>query len=480
MPARWLLSALAALALLGVEPATAAQLAASSTGGRLSGNYTNAEIFPNLQTALRIARTHSVLVISQCWQLGVDGTWDGTVADTYFHEMKARNPRLVIFRYLNAVYDTEAGFPESWYMHNGAGHRLYNGTWKTYLMDPRSTAPFTRDGVTSRGWVDYLANLFRRDAARCPRVFNGGAWLDDVGGTPHVVDALTGIPSTPVKDSSGAPWGVGEWYRLTTGVVARVRAAIGGFAAGNALLSGTCYFTGCGGGVPTRTFFGRRGVQLAMAEGWLRSWWDPPDQHAAKESWQRDIQMVLDASRRRRAIHVITALPPTASAEQVAKWRLYAYASFLVANRGRAYFQFVPSSGVSSRTAPFEMAKDLYSLNLGAPIRRARFIRAYARRNGRYYERLYRRGRVFVNPSNTAVKVALGGRFKLPNGAAVVSITLSPHSGQIVLGQVRVRLTPRARPTRYAPSRVRRAWKHLPRVPRWVARRLPTFRIARG
>src|SRR5919106_1003815 len=83
-----------ALAVPAAGPA--AELArpmSSAAGFRLSGNYSNAEFFPDLDTAQRIARTHAMLVLSQGWQLGFDGpTWDGTVEDTFLDEMKAVNP----------------------------------------------------------------------------------------------------------------------------------------------------------------------------------------------------------------------------------------------------------------------------------------------------------------------------------------------------------------------------------------------------
>ena len=442
-PPKWRLRlTIASLVLAGaaclVTPSASARpsVLESRTGFRLSGDYTNTETIPNLETALQIARSHSMLVISQGWQLGVDGSWDGTVQDTYWDEMMAANPRLLIFRYLNAIYDTGTQFPESWYMHNSAGHRLFNSVWRTYLMDPRSAEAYTKDGVTSHGWVDYLVYLYRRDVARNPGVFNGGIWLDDVGGSPHVIDSATSQPSYAV-DSNGRRWSDADWNALTTSVSARLREVTGQLVFANALLTGHCYFTGCGGEVPTRFFAGTPSLDGVMAEGWLTMWFKSTASMPTFEGWRLDVQMVIDANRRGRAVQLMTSPPAITSAEEVAKWRLYAYASFLLANGGKSYFQFAPNCrpncGGSKHTSTFEMADPLYSFAIGSPRETARSVRAYARGGGRYYVRRYSNGKVFVNPTTRPVKVWLGRRHLLPDGRVVRRIYLGPTSGQIAI-----------------------------------------------
>jgi hypothetical protein len=414
----------------------------SRAGFRLSGNYTNTQTIPDLQTALQIARSHSMLVISQGWQLGVDGSWDGTVEDTYWGEMMATNPRLLIFRYLNAIYDLGADFPESWYLHNAAGHRLFNPVYRTFLMDPRSVEPRTKHGVTSYGWIDYLVHWYRKDVARNPGVFNGGIWLDDVAGKPHVIDVTTGQPSHPV-DHKGRPWSDEAWSALTTSVSARLRDATQQLVFGNALMTGHCYFTGCGGRVPTRFFASAPSLDGVMAEGWLTMWFKSTATMPSFEGWRLDLQMVIDANRRGRTVQLMTAPPAIANAADVAKWRLYAYASFLLANGGRSYFQFAPncrpSCGGAKHTPNFEMAHPLYSFAIGSPRKTAGSVRAYAKRGGRYYVRPYSNGKVFVNPTKRPVYVWLGRRHLLPDGRVVRGLFLPATSGQITIALPRQR-----------------------------------------
>jgi hypothetical protein len=406
----------------------------SAAGFRLSGNYSNAEVFPNLETALRIARTHAILVISQGWQLGFDGpTWDGTVADTYLDEMKAVNPGLKIYRYLNAVYDTTATFPESWYMHDREAHRLFNTTYATYLMDPRSTEPYAADGVTSDGWIEFLANFFRKDDRTFPGVFNGGIWLDDVGGTPHVVDAVTRQPAVAVRGVGGVPWDTASWYRLTLDVSSRLNRIVGRGIFANALMSSNCYFSGCGGPVPTRQFLNRSsGLDGSMAEGWLRTWFDPFPGWPSVAAWKQNVQLLIDSNRRGHAIQLMTAVPGSATPDEVEQWRLYSFASFLIGNEGSSYFQFERSNQPKNS---FEMANPLYSVDIGRPMRNALNVNGYARAHGRYFERDYTHGKVYVNPSSHAVAVSLEHAYSLPDGTIVGHLTLPAHSGSIVIGR---------------------------------------------
>jgi hypothetical protein len=406
----------------------------SAAGFRLSGNYSNAEFFPDLDTAQRIARTHAMLVLSQGWQLGFDGpTWDGTVEDTFLDEMKAANPGLKIYRYLNAIYDPNPHFPESWYMHDRHGHRLFNTMWRNYLMDPRSTAPFVEKGVTSNGWVEYLANLFRRDDARFPGVFNGGVWLDDVGGTPHVVDIVTGQPAQAVRSGSGELWDTRAWYELTLGAASRLQKYVGRGMFANALMSSNCYFSGCGGPVPTREFLSSaNALDGSMAEAWLRAWYDPFPRFPSVAAWKQNVQLLIDADRHGRAIQVMTAIPAGASTEQLDQWRLYSFASFLLGNEGSSYFQFVPY-GQSKNS--FEMANPLYSVDIGAPLKHARSIGAYARAGGRFFVRNYAGGKVFVNPNSTAVVVRLDKPYAFPDGTHTQKVVLQPYSGAILVGK---------------------------------------------
>lgn len=423
--ARVLALLVAALLLLFATGAGAVVYPTSTSTLRLSHMFGSGQTVPNLDTALKLARTHAILRIEQVWQLGYDGTWDGTVADTYYGEMKAANPQLVIFKHLNPVYGQTSTFPESWYLHDSAKHRLWNTSYKNYLMNPRSTAAYTANGVTSYGWVSYLVNLFKSVAAKAPGVFNGGAWFDDVGGTPHVVDAVTGASASAV-DADGTTFTTQEWYDLTTSVVAKVQAAIGGSRAGNALLSAYCYYTGCGSTMATSWFFTQNKLDESMAEGYLRNWWADPSQFYAVADWEQSVQMLIDANALGKYTQVTTALPTTATTAQRDQWRKYAWATYLLGNNGRAYFEFDPYG-----CGCWETLNSLYSLDIGSPSVTATKAAGY-KKSGGWYERAFTKGKVIINPGTSTITVPLGGTYLLPTGTSVTSVTLAAHRAEIL------------------------------------------------
>jgi hypothetical protein len=48
------------------------------------------------------------------------------------------------------------------------------------------------------------------------------------------------------------------------------------------------------------------------------------------------------------------------------------------------------------------------------------------------YQRSFSNGRVVVNPSTATVRLALGTTYRTPSGASVTSLTLAPHTAQIL------------------------------------------------
>jgi hypothetical protein len=315
-------------------------------------------------------------------------------------------------------------------MHNAAGHRLYNTSYKTYLMNPRSTAawtgkpPYATSASTSNGWTEYLANWYRADVARTPGVF-AGPWFDDVGGAPHMVDQLTGIASDPI-DTDGTAITDSEWHSMTASEVAKVQSLVGGSRAGNALLSPYCYYTGCGGNQPLSWFFTANQLDDAMAEGFLRNWWSDAGLFFDVTGWLQSVQFLIDTDALGKNVQVTTALPTTATAAQVDQWRKYAYATYLLGNNGRAYFEFVPYG--SPRGS--EISNPLYTLDIGTPTQTAASASGYA--NGAWYERSFTKGKVVVNPTTTTVTVPLGSSYLKPDGTTVTSLTLGPNSGEIL------------------------------------------------
>src|SRR3954451_1470617 len=53
---------------------------------------------------------------------------------------------------------------------------------------------------------------------------------------------------------------------------------------------------------------------------------------------------------------------------------------------------------------------------------------------GGVYQRTFAAGKVLVNPGDTSVTVALGGTYTDLDGQTVSSVTMAPHTGQVVTG----------------------------------------------
>jgi hypothetical protein len=134
----------------------------------------------------------------------------------------------------------------------------------------------------------------------------------------------------------------------------------------------------------------------------------------------------MDTNALGKNVQVTTALPTSATDAQIDQWRKYAYATYLIGNNGRAYFEFVPYS----KPRGSELSNPLYTLDIGSPTHTASTAAGYA--NGGWFERSFTKGKVLVNPTTAAVTVSLGGSYLLPNGATITSLTLGPNSGEIL------------------------------------------------
>jgi hypothetical protein len=173
-------------------------------------------------------------------------------------------------------------------------------------------------------------------------------------------------------------------------------------------------------------FFTANKLDEAMAEGYLRNWWTDPKIFYDVTGWLQSVQFLMDTHALGQTVQVTTALPTNATAAQIDQWRKYAYATYLLGNSGRAYFEFVPYG----QPRGSESSNPLYKLDIGAPTHTASSASGYA--NGVWYQRSFTKGKVVVNPTAAAVTVSLGASYLMPNGTTVTSLTLGPNSGEIL------------------------------------------------
>jgi hypothetical protein len=191
-----------------------------------------------------------------------------------------------------------------------------------------------------------------------------------------------------------------------------VRAALpgGDILLANGYRNGEEYFAG------TRVL--DKAVSGVQAQGWLTN-------NAAAltvSQWLQNAQMVPDASQSTHPLLRYTcACPPGDTRSQL----VFGLATYLLANTGRAFFDFQVG-----KTRDFQAWSPLYDLDLGPPLITHADIQQYFRDG--VYERTYQRGLVVVNPSPKTVAVTLQRAYAEPDGTRVRNLFLTPHSAAIL------------------------------------------------
>jgi hypothetical protein len=315
-------------------------------------------------------------------------------------EMKAANPNLQLFVYMNGTFTYQADLPESLYSHDAAGNRIRAQGWSwTYLLNPANPAAVSYDQQRAKSLLSYSGY--------------DGLFLDVLGPAPLHPDYVT---SLPVNSATGQVWTTPDWLAATRALASQVRTSIGKPMVGNGLVMGASYFAS---DTPTSQLFGS-GMEGGMPEAWMRGAWQRADSWRNEATWKKDVDMLVDAGSRGNSVLTITKVWATATQAQKDQWYEFSLASFLLGNDGHSYFGF-SSSAPGGTTADHPQVHT----DLGSPLG------AYAKVAG-VYQREFSAGKVLVNPTTSTYTVSLGGLFFDENGQAVTSITLPAHTGRIV------------------------------------------------
>ena len=378
-------------------------IADTRAGHRLYDNETGASgppaVIPNLATAQAIAARSSALILSYGGQL-----------NGFKSQMLAINPSLKFMRYMNPAFSRRSDLPSSWYYRDSEGRRLYDaqygvGNW--WLMNPDSTGSgtvalgeYSEYGTAAvSSFADYLVKTYLAQKQVDGNLYQS-PWFDDVGGNPNSrnlnAEGAPGVDVNPITSEQG-------WYDLTTGLVSQVVNKVGGVRWGNALMSAQCYYPpGCGGALSMNWFYANNKLDASMAEAWLSKYSGGSYTFPTESEWQKNVQLVMDVDRPTQ-FHVY-------SGSNSNQWRKYAYASFLLGNRGKGLFNY--ASGDT-----WEAAQSIYGLDIGAPLADVNNPASLKRPQG-HYRRDYQRGKVYVNPTGGIITVD--------------GLTLPPNSGEIL------------------------------------------------
>jgi hypothetical protein len=319
---------------------------------------------------------------------------------SYVGAMRAANPDLTLLVYLNGAFAQEyqeTAYPDSWYARDSSGNKIQSAGWGNWLMD-----------ISNPGWVDDVV-------ARCRSFMDysgyDGCFIDMLGTAPLDPGYLT---SLPINRATGKVWTKQEWLRATTNIASTVRASAAPAPVfGNGLGWGGRYFDAT---APAEQLLD--GLEGAMPEVFVRSPSGPIDYYRGETAWKQDVDMLVDAGARPSITLSMTKVWTTGTQAQKDSWHRYALATFLLGADEHAYFSFRYDHELTAYHPWWEV-------RIGSPTGR------YAKVGG-VYQRAFEGGLVLVNPTGSTVTVPLGGAYVTLDGDAVTSLSMAPHTGEVL------------------------------------------------
>jgi Hypothetical glycosyl hydrolase family 15/Bacterial Ig-like domain len=372
----------------------------------------------DLATAQQLARDYDWLVPT------------ATQLNGYGPAMRATNPNLRMFVYQNGMFSPLATLAPSWYMLDKNGNRIQSVGWGNYLMDPRSTTPFTYQDalsggkpITYYGWTDWVKKRCQMTLNQAPGVYDG-CFLDMLMSAP-LNPSYNQSGTVPVKDqTSDATWTATEWMQMTGTVAQTVATYTGQPVEGNALSNGISFYSTSIIRGPTKNLLPY--INTAWAEITLR------DPHAAATAWpsltawKQHIQMMIDAGAAGTPLITTTKLWTTATTQQQTQWRTFALASYLIGNTGSNYFEF----STSPQNTPLDEYNPLYTTPIGTPTETHTTTDGYLKNN--LYQRTFTNGIAIVNPTTTTITTPLPTTYHTQTGTTTTQITLPPNTAAIL------------------------------------------------
>jgi hypothetical protein len=334
--------------------------------------------------------------------------------------MKVINPQLLILSYENALFAQRwqaTAYPDSWYLRDASGNKVFNPVSHNYLMNP-----------TEPGWIQD-----RTQTCESFVIASGydGCYLDMLG-----IASMnpTFVSAKAINPATGQPWTTPDWINATSSLAAQVtsNASVNGspvLVMGNGINSGQLYYSKT---TPTKPIL--NALDGGIAEAWLRGSSTAMTKFPQGSTWLDDVQLVADAeSSGKPLLGIVKVGLKTATAAQLAQWQQFGLATFLMATEGRSAYLFSPTP-TTSRTSWYSM----YNLALGSPTGS---MTKLAGQPGFVYQRPFMYGLAIVNDNTSAAKVSIaGGPYYDVNGKVVGTspLTVPPFTGLVL----RTALTP--------------------------------------
>lgn len=316
--------------------------------------------------------------------------------------MRQVNPDIQVLAYLNATFaqkGEEFAYPESWYARDAYGRKVRSLGYGNFLMNPLN-ASWIQNRVT------FCNNLMQSSGYH-------GCMADMLGTAPTLPNYVT---SPPIDPRTGNRWTAQDWQLATTALAKTVDAGTGGALWGNGFGSAARYF-GVGGGGTSKIL--ATGVHGALSEIWIRTASQSVNYYPDETRWRYALDQLVDLSRNGEATAALVKVWSSGTIAQKDAWHRFALATFLLGSDGKSSFH------ISYAHGQVLMDHRYWQADIGAPTA------SYNITNG-IYQRPFTRGKVLVNPTAVSRTINLGGTYTDLEGVRRTSITLPPHSGQVM------------------------------------------------
>jgi len=411
---------------------------AAEAGEHAAFNRIAIDSNPSFPDLAQTARGHR-FVILQAWQTDLA------------RRLKAANPQLKVLAYKNLSFvscdayasqkyvpqgvrcpEVEAEHPQ-WFLTDTAGKRLNSAGWPwLWLMD-------VGDPAYQQAWAASVIAEAKTDGW-------DGVFMDDANPTLKYHFDPAGVARYP----SDAAWSA-AMRSMVAATGPRLQAA------GLLAIANVCCARDYAGVWKDWLGF----LSGAMDEMFTKWGNDPANGYIwdwGAGGWKTQLDEIRDAEAMGKYF-----LGVAHSARDDARAARYGLTTLLLASEGRATFSLAQDYTNQTWFSDYDRAG-----RLGSP-------RAPYARSGSVYRRDFANGVVIVNPSQTAVRVKLGGVYEAGNGSRIRALTLESTSGAILLRVAGA--TPLNEPTETLPPLTQ---PFVPAIPTAgdVAAELPSFEVS--
>ncbi len=321
--------------------------------------------------------------------------------------MRSVNRDLTLLAYSNATLaapDLVRGLPEAAFAHNSSGGRIKASDWDTWLMQP--------DNAQWRATADKLCE------DRTKLAGFDGCLVDMLTLGIYARGYMTSLPADP---STGRTYTEAQYRDLMVRLAGDLRSRSPELVQiGNMVENSYRYWES---DVPSRPLV--NSSPSAQMEDFLRGAFDSTNDWPSAGEWKKNVDVITDMERSGKTGLFTTKVWSKPSQSAAAQWHGYSMASFLMGANGHSFFAFTKSrdkAGASQMNAPYTMPKSLgmpkgamYQLPSGA------WMREFAG------------GAAVVNPTGSSVRVRVPGTMRRLNGGTVTTLTLPPHSGDVLV-----------------------------------------------